>query len=492
MPDTASYLEFFQTFHLWKGAAIQWARTPPFPFVLGIASYFPEPTAAIYWFHSLLFSAGITSLSWMMAGLFQSAKKGILFGCTLLLMEVLTMHSFAYNLFLLSDPLYIWLILIGSTMILGGWIWQRSVLVCVGFFLLGMAVLTRPAGLSLFPLWILFAVLLGGRTPRNAAPVYTMRMSALCIALLLAPTALWSAHNAVLYGNFRMTAFGARNLLPHVLFLVGDNDQLLDDPVQNKQFIDHIRAFGQTFGTNEDTYRWQQSDAMPNIFSTLTSFLHPGTTGLQSEAAYVRETFALDRFATRIATRIILLHPVGYAQMVRDNYYALVSPALIAIDAKKDTADFYKETITGVVEIVRTTFFPPSGTIDPARISPLMTTVVRQTALSPQLLSLRSGMRTFFPAFVHILLILSFVFAWRRPRTLENSLPFSLQKSSVIIVMLLGTSLSNYLFSSLLEESVERYGLPGETGLHAGLLLGMVTTVCVLIFFVRSALSRHD
>jgi hypothetical protein len=71
---------------------------------------------------------------------------------------------------------------------------------------------------------------------------------------------------------------------------------------------------------------------------------------------------------------------------------------------------------------------------------------------------------------------------------LQTCLPFSLFYASVITIMLIVTALSNYLLTAMTEAAVDRYALPGETGLHIALLLALLVAFSA---FRQSLRSEH-
>jgi hypothetical protein len=486
--DTDSYLSLYQGFHWWSANENDWARTIPFAMLLGFVTHFSQPTVVVYWIHSLLFSIGIVCAAWMMAGLFHSDRKGVLFGCVLLLCEVLSMHAFAYNIFLLSDPMYAHMLLIGSTLILGGWMRGIITPIAVGYAVLGLAIFTRPVGLSLLPVWILFAICLWITARRTQALHFQTKHLALCIALLISPIVLWAARNAVVYGYFRETAFGSRNLLPHVLSLVHDDDVLIENAAENKTFITHIHDFGAVFGTDEDTYRWAGDSRSGNIFTLLADFLpvDPQVATLTPTEKYVRDAFRVDTFGTQIALRIIARHPLQYAALVFYHYRILLQPQTFPL--RGDTGDWYTQQIQDQPIANRLLYCPPAGTINVSRISPTMTTVVQSIVGGNFLELLRIEAGFAMKYILHGLLFCCLFFVWKRPTVLQTCLPFSLFYASVITIMLIVTALSNYLLTAMTEAAVDRYALPGETGLHIALLLALLVAFSA---FRQSLRSEH-
>lgn len=440
--------------------------------------HFPEPSVAIYWFHSLLFAASITCSGWMLAALLGSIRKGVAIACILLCVEVLSMHIIFYNLFMLSDAMYTHLMLIGTTVILGGWMRHKISAVWIGYLALGLAAFTRPVGIILFPVWTLFALWLWLSSRKEKGMRWNSPWTLLlCIFFLIGPVVGWAGRNGIVYGYTRETAFGARNLLPHVLFLVEKDDRLLDDPVRNQVLIEHIDAFGKVLGTHEDTYRWQRTDTMPNIFDILFSYLppHADSAPIGSPLRIVRDAFQLDSYATAIAVRIIAQHPLEYAAYVWSEYCSLLYPTLTFMQS--DTIAWYAEGINLCQSDAKTAFFPPAGAIQTERISPAMGSIVRTIAFASPFRFLRSFMAEGIFYTVHAVLLLCLFFLWKHPQRIVRSLPFSARNMSVVLVMLIVTALSSYLFTAMLEEAYERYSLPGETELHLYALL------CSIIVF---------
>ncbi len=490
-PDTFTYYWLFRDFHLWSANSMDWIRTIPFAFVLGSATHFPEPHSAVLLFHFFLFAIGITSVAWMCAAALQSVPKGALCALVLVTIEVCLMQTFFFNFFLMSDVMYAHLILIGSMLILGGWVRRKRRPILTGFFALGIAAFTRPIGIGLFPVWIVFGYFFLFQRHNSATKNPLSAMSfLLCISFFLGPDLLWATRNLLVYSHFKLTAFTTPNLLPHVLSLVDEDDKVFTDPIRNHAFIGHLRAFRETFHPDHpEIYRFGGNDTLPNPLARLlmeTPTYQKDHTQHWDSYAVSQSYFELDAVGIPLALRIIIAHPREYFLMTMGIYQQLLTSHPYPFPS--DTLAWYRATmkLQSSMPGELTLFFPPNGTIDASRSSPQVLRFLDHFYHSAFMHRLIDIKVQWFPLLVYAVILLSILF-FLMPKKLMSIFPKKSHELCIIILMLTLTALSQYLLTAAVEEPVDRYSLPGNMGLHLSLILGG----CLIFTLIQAIVHQN-
>lgn len=472
--DTGSYWDLYHSFHFWSANNNDWARTPVYSGIIAIAFLFPQPALFILWCNAVFFALGITGIAWMTTALFHSKKAGAFCAIIVLCMEIFFLHSFTYTLLILTDPLYADLVLIGSMLILGGWLRHRTIPLWIGFFCLGIAALLRPVGICLFPVWIGFLIFLWMYERKKRDSFSSGRSFGIAIILLLLPTLLWTTRNGIVYGHARVSAFGGRNLLPHVLSLVQDDDVLFPDAEENRAFIDYLHTFGQTFGTDEDIYRWGGSDNMPNMFTRFLPLtpVYAEKKGVIMGMDYAQAMFEMDALTTHLAIRIIALHPIAYLQLVAHHLFLILKEPIYTL-ADDPHAWYLMRMRPPLPQDTVQSFYPPDGAIDALDGNRIVSGWMTHTLQSPFITMLRTGIFMILPFVYDVLVLLSLFFLWYPLRVFSTS-SFAFRPALIVLLCLLFTALSHYLLTAMVEGGNERYALPGEIGLHLCVLLSIV------------------
>lgn len=485
--DTMTYYEATENFHVFGFNFSDWSRTPPFGLLLHVLVRMPHPDAAFFWLNGGLFVLVFLLVYMVAAWLFRSGFRAWLLTVCLFLVEMAIIQPLLYAAAIMSDVLYAQLLLVGCLLALIGWLKRRTGVLCIGYAALGIACFTRPVGLSLLPLLMLFAVITTIATQEGIGP---KRRRILCLWLLFflfAPTFAWSAHNAVLYGQFKTTAYAAPNLLPRVLPLLKDTDTVLRDPEQNKAFIASVRATERVFGREYNDYAWAGNTAAPGVLPYLRTLTetYARTAGNPMGKDWTLAYFETDTIGMKAATAIILQHPLAYLHMVARDYAGLF-PSPISWTALRTGESLTQRASSQYASVMQSypkstlrLLYPPGGALDATRISSSRAQTFASLASFPG----HALIATIFLSKVgcvlaHLLFLFCIVFLLFRRRLAAFVVPP--QRSvelAVVSCFLFLAAASQYLLTSAVELPLERYALPGGIAWHLSVLLG-ITLVC--------------
>jgi hypothetical protein len=221
-----------------------------------------------------------------------------------------------YPLEVMSDPLFLVLLLLHAACILrllqdGDRRWAL-----LGGLALGAAILARPVGYAfLFGLpWILFAA-------RDAKVMKTALAAAAALLVILVA----SAGNYVGRGYFATQEFGGDNLLYQVAWFMPPSVADFDPAVTQSVYAD-LRPIRDTV---EQAQGWDQSviaSLVANgftkpVFRVVEAAVDADAQRWKTASPYWRE-IAVDALAWRMVGRIVLAEPVRYAKLVVQNLYA--------------------------------------------------------------------------------------------------------------------------------------------------------------------------
>lgn len=449
--DTAGYYLAAGGFRLFAASAQDGERTIPYGIVLHAAQLFREPSIAIFWMNALLYGLNIVLVFLLGKRLFASTLAGWLLAGFLLWNELSIIRTVLSNVHMLSDPFYSNILLLGTLLVLIGWLARQTPVSIIGCIVLGIAILTRPVGMVLIPMWVIFIFL----TQRGRWKLCTVSLM-----LLLVPFLSMSLRNAMLYGQFKTTATAGHNVLSRVLPLLQDTDQVLPDQALNTGFIRAVRDGERAFGTDFNSYAWGHSAEVPGPFFYLSATLpSTGTT---------RDQFTLDSLSLAVAKRIILKHPSAYITMTLQGYHQLSRiPSFRNMSAPESllayAQEIYKHGLTSA-DFIRLPLYPPDGTLPLERLT--LQAAVRLSAL----FSLPGeGLFAFLWSTTLLWVALHLCVIAAASYCLLGKKRY--RAICAMIVILFMTAALQYLLTSAVELPLERYALPGELALHlAGFL----------------------
>ena len=196
-PDTARYFR--------QGIEMQWNalhyldtwNPPMYSLLIASSVMFPEPAVAMYWCHSLLFAASILVACNVASSLFASRKLGFVAAILLFVLEIFLFRVPFYNVELLTEPLYIHTIFMGTILLALHLIKNRHISVS-GCAILSIAILTRKIGLIFLLIWAPICVLYllyGFKKKHNNSRLKT---SSLALCILVIPFAVWAVRGVIL------------------------------------------------------------------------------------------------------------------------------------------------------------------------------------------------------------------------------------------------------------------------------------------------------
>jgi hypothetical protein len=472
--DTVGYLEHGFLFQLFETNIHDWRHMPLFSFLLRISVTFSDPPALIFWIQATLFGAVILMLRKIASRILGSDRAGFLCALAILLWEIALMNTFFFTVNLVADTPYMLLLLLGSLMAIDGW-WDRSpARLTVGLGFIGLAAITKPAALSILPLWGLFALWSAWQLPIRK------RWAAAFLAALILPLALWSMRTAVLYGTARPNAFLSRNILARVLPLVREGDRLLPTPADDEQFITRIRTFERQVGTDYNDY---MSFGMVQGLESPMYFLRKFMPGDRRPSA-PDFPYRFDAFGIDVALRIIGLHPWEYAMMVFKDYVMLFRPWVKPHPDPHQYSNarsyyFVRQTEKFAPRWELTILYPPEGLVDPDASNSVADKLLQLSNPLRKTL-MRKPIALAFVLLAHVLACASTWMLLRSGRKVFRERGPTLLLT-VCTLLLFGNAFFNYLLAALVEEPLERYQLSAAMGLN------ILYAIWILVAFERVA-----
>lgn len=458
-PDSIRYLR--------QGMEFQWnvlhafdAWNPPFfSFLLAFSARFSEPSLAIYWIHSALFALSMVIAYRFAALVLGSRTWGFVAGVTLLITEAVLFRVLFYNVELLSDPLYIHCVFIGTLFVIVGLLQRRRTALWTGFFLLGCASLIRNIGVIFVLCWTPVLLVLLGRAicHRSGRKVYATLLVA--IALLVLPTGAWYARTALLSTN----AYGNQQKDAHLLWRLSYIFSAHD-------IINPMRATRE--GIYTDVAPDPQKD--PEAYAIHRYIID----NLDTVQKGVYETKAGDAVNLRIGLWALHTYFGEYLYLVLQDYMAFFSVREIArreyIEYKENPNTHYEKMHAKQLDALGMKTIYPQG-------MPVPVAYNRQTSAflwglccdNSAIRFMRSVDRVGVIA-VHTLLTAAFIGAWlfgRRKDKTENRV----MQGTVSVAILLATACLHALATVMITTPGEiRLSLPGSLPIHFALILAVL------------------
>ncbi len=209
--DSLTYLEVARLWQGGRGVTSTLAsnadleRPPGYPAFLAAVFGLAGENFALVVLLQLIMGAGISALLYTMG---RIISPGVGYGAALI--YALVPDAVLWAMAILSDTLFTLLVCAALACLLLAFPGRRMLLLALGGLLLGLATLTRPIGLAIFPIW---AILLIARVARrtNGARAAVLP-GALFLGAALLPIGLWSARNLATHGIFTVSPINSTNL----------------------------------------------------------------------------------------------------------------------------------------------------------------------------------------------------------------------------------------------------------------------------------------
>lgn len=337
--ETSTYWGIAKGFRLFSPNAGDWWRHIPYGAILTLVSKCSNPSAAIYWVNTLLFSLNGGLVFLLGTRLFVSIRSGIALAISYIVFEFLSMRIFFMHLCATADPIFAESIYMAILLVLIAWLNGNRKLFILAYAFMGMAIFIKPAGQSYFFVWICFAVL--SIWLRPTPPPWKHGTIIASIILLITPHLVWASRNYCVYGYPKGAASGGCSFLQKTLPLIQSGDNVLADPRRNELFIaiaKECKAY------NFDTKIWNKNIPLCVQRSYLYNQYFPYTeqpvspfdflAGIEQPnlekrlALYGNSTrmFLLDKQSKAIALEIVSQHPTEYLNEVLFEYVAMFSP----------------------------------------------------------------------------------------------------------------------------------------------------------------------
>ena len=497
--ETIPFEDLARHFQLFGPNAIDWYRTVPYGLILIWSWSFPNPSIVSYWICTLGFSLSIGLVYILGLCLFSSRALAAMMAATALIFEITCMHVFFYDLRLCAEPMIAVLVQTGTLASLIGWLSRRASVFLVGYGLLGMAALFKPEAMSLFFVWLPFAIAL--RRHWNGKIWMRNAIVGASIVLLLGPVAVWSLRNFILYGYPKTSACGGLHFMQSVMPLVENQDVLFDDPVVNKQFISTLRTFNKAHEVvcrrtvpnpqrcwALEVYLWASRASRadpPGPLDVLAQVvMGDGKVCLHDLDSNSALMFKVESEAMRVGMRIISQHPLAYLRQVLGEYTDLWTPtSWWTFDYEQYYADpraAYSSYYAGIWDMFD--YYPGRGKPDGSKSNAYVglmfgrlnesvplglivaCLIAAQAVLAPLM---------FFGAVVCLML-----------SQRKGSILYQSEKAfrvSVILILLYAAQAAHFLLIGLVHVQRGRYGMIGDMGVHLMYIIALVALAPELV-----------
>jgi hypothetical protein len=488
--ETPGYETLSRNFHWFAPNPLDWWRTFPLAILIDIASKLPNPTSAIYWVNTFLFSFSSALVYYLGRALFSSRGWGLALALSTLLFEIAEMNIFYNNLQISADPLFAELIHLGVLVALVGWLCSSAVTFLLGYLVLAMAIFTKPAGLAIAPLWFAFAFLARRRWSGNNRNNLVIAFASSVI--LIAPATIWSLRNFYLYGYPKVAGSGGCSLLLAALPVMSNYDLLFDDARTNAKFITTVRKCERDSGVDtnpnpslearalryESYFVWSGKGAY-GPFDFLAALTNPFWTGNRISYRFdSKHMFQIDQESGRIAQRIICQHPLGYVRRTIREYISMFSPQELWLDDgyyygynSKLSRAYGLDAPKLIIDYL---LFPRTGIPNPRPNNEAIAQEIGAIVMNP---ILRSIFNCYFVSellLTHLLFlaaVIGLIVAFKRQSQYLVNL-------NVVLIMLFLTASFNYLVVALMQVARWRYALAGDPELH-------LMSIIALFFLLR-------
>lgn len=340
--ETIGYWAVSSQFRLFGPGGSDWWSTPLYGFIMQACSIFGNPASTIYWLNTLIFSINCSLIFVLGRLLFRSLLAAIALAVCFLLFEFLSMRVFFFNVFVTPEASYAGFALLGALLSFIGWLRRSKTVFVVGYLILGLASFMMTLGVSLIPVWIVFALFVWWDWRKDGS--MELKTLLISIAVLLAPIVLWSGRNLVAYGQAKNPGALGISLLKVTLPYLADQDRVMGDPKENSEFIAAVRraessnsAHFKDFAIKEKLAFWRgqhffHSEPVVGPFDYLGGLKTPNKDERMAVHFNPTKMFVIDDRSTGIALGIIAAHPGAYMQSVFGQYQAILDPLNLKVE----------------------------------------------------------------------------------------------------------------------------------------------------------------
>lgn len=182
---------------------------PGYPFLLALSNYFFGNSVAVILIQIFAFG-GLAVLTFQIAHYFLRDTSFALFATALYILEWYTLFI---TLTVMNDILFTFFLIFSVRLFLEYMKRLDSRALLLSYFLLGVSALFRPAGVVIFPWYLLFGFL--RMRQETTIPKYTSRKILpfiIGMSIFILPLLPWSLRNYHHFGTFRLTPTDAYNL----------------------------------------------------------------------------------------------------------------------------------------------------------------------------------------------------------------------------------------------------------------------------------------
>lgn len=489
--------------YAWFGTnAIDWIRTIGFQSIVWICTRFGNPSSVLYWFNAINFSIDSALVYVLGRSLFGSVRSALTLAISLLAFEFASMRIFFFNIFVIADPPYAEMTYMGILLSFIGWLRRQRIVFMLGYLILGIGSFIKPVGISLWPVWICFAIFVW--LDWRAQGLKYDRAVILSVILFVVPIAFWFVRNYCVYGDAEYSGGGGVSLLKATLPLLADQDILLDNKVANAEFKTAVRQTERSYaGKSFQSLRpnrircfWHRQyffacEPVLGPFDYLAGLRTPNKEERMRVQLDSKRMFALDGQCARVGMRIIEAHPMAYLQRVWGQYSAIFDQSMIPgsdFERFQKNPELVYEVHKKCVHSVNDFFYPGRG-------SPDFNSSNRALAQAISSLCENTVVRwllNLYYANQFLLVHLIFVGALLLYGELQivSVKPIhsrEYQVASIVVIFLFLTAVSYNLVLALVEMAIKRLAIGGsDLVLHLMFFLTVMTCALILIRFVAA------
>lgn len=512
--ETLTYWMLQKDFRWFEPNQLDWYRTVPYGLLLGLFAKFSNPTNALYWLNSLIFSLNYALVFVLGLFLFASRRAALLLAGSSLIFEIVSMRTFYNNLDLSPDALMANSIYSGVLLALIGWMHRSSIIFLSGYALMGLNAFMKPLGIGLWPLWLPFGLLFALRQSKKISE--RCFLTGTMALLLTGPLLFWCIRNYLVYGYAASSAMGGCSYLQAALPTYRDDDRLFDDEKTNTDFRKALRSCvddslkriaqpDERFNANvARQFAYERyfitGPAVDNPFQVLASIADPRWHGRGYHwlTEFTQEhMFKMNAEAGRAAWRLIWMHPIGYLQLVMQEYVSLFSPLQIYTNPlysyQSDPAialnywDYEREgPRQKYPELYRGRDF--SSSTDSNIFIGNVLGAISNNRLTRLVLRVCYALNFWFSHISFVVACAALLLTYRLPGIFRNLV--LARRTSIALIMLFLTAAFSYLLIASCQIARLRYQLIGDMELHLVAFVVLVTAITACSRPIREKASQ--
>jgi hypothetical protein len=439
---------------------------PLFSFLLRSLLIFPNPSIAVFWAHSALFMASILMTYRVARTVLSSRIYGFIVAFGFLIVETLSMRTFFYSVEILSDPLYVHLMFIGTLLIILGQCTSKKSTLYSGFAILGMAGIVRKVGVVLIIIWGLFLLyrLLRAMMSRRLKSEYISIL--ICTTLLVGPSSLWSVRNSLL-AEAKVGTAG--------YYLVWRMSEIMS----NNNIIKY-RSW-ENAGKSQLVQNEPESTKAVIINNLIDSKENPfQSTNFRSSES--------DEFRLQIASQIIRLYFWDYISIVSRDYISFFSPHTIAdreyIAYKKNPNRHYNGIASKNMGENMIANLYPNGPPTNIEYNEKLSALIFGWCCDNPIMKFMRSLTYSAAVGIHLIGFFSAMLWWCIRKKHEH---IERTRIAMTITILLATAFIHALFTVIVTTPSEiRLALPGNMMIHLAAIFFIVGLFQIIISKLRS------